>query len=317
VAGLLLTLLVTWFVLTVLLAAWTLWFQGYVYNEPAGEMYWRAPAAGGAVTFLLIVWVFLDYHPPGRYQALHEISPDDVKEYRELWVPTPEGKKELYKEIRVGVRGQPEYHREGRVGPRSRLPEHPPEILVREDDQYVAFLPDPNDKDLYRDERGRVMNAQYPGKVTTHRTGLLLGNLFLNLVLHPAVWFVSFWLLLRFQWPHALGLAAVCWLAMTLIVLPPLLDKTEKVARERSVPLGAMESNAHSAVAFGWCFFPSPLGRKGGGNHRSLDSSHRTPLPCTQERGEEEQGIASKCLETKTACSLTLCRLFGNFAEAF
>jgi hypothetical protein len=240
VLGLLLTLLVAWVVLTLLLAAWTLWFQGYIYNEPAGEMYWRAPAAGGALTLLFLIWVFLDYRALGRFHALHEINTDDEREYKELWVPTSDGKKELYKQVAIQPRGH-EYHKEGRVGSRSRLPDHPPEIIVREDDQYMTFRPDPKDKDRYVDDRGRVMEAQYPGKATTHRTGLLLANLFLNLVLHPAVWFVSFWLLLRFQWPHALGLAAVCWLATTLLILPPLLNKAENVARERSVPQGTID----------------------------------------------------------------------------
>ena len=43
-------------------------------------------------------------------------------------------------------------------------------------------------------------------------------------VLHLGVWFVCLWLLLRFQWSHALGLAAAVWLVLTLTFLPPLLQ---------------------------------------------------------------------------------------------
>src|SRR5581483_981803 len=51
VLSLLLVLLVLWLVLVIALAAWTIWFSGYLYSEPTGEIYWRAPAAGAAVLF--------------------------------------------------------------------------------------------------------------------------------------------------------------------------------------------------------------------------------------------------------------------------
>ena len=31
------------------LFAWTLWFQAYIYTEPATQLWWRAPAAGTAL----------------------------------------------------------------------------------------------------------------------------------------------------------------------------------------------------------------------------------------------------------------------------
>ncbi len=60
-------------------------------------------------------------------------------------------------------------------------------------------------------------------------------NLLLN-GLHLVVWFACLWLLLRFQWPHALGMALVCWLVVTVIVIPPLLNKAEVVAYQRHPP---------------------------------------------------------------------------------
>ena len=53
---------------------------------------------------------------------------------------------------------------------------------------------------------------------------------FLLNFLHLGVWFVCLWLLLRFQWSHALGLAIVFCLAMTLVVLPMLFTRTERAA---------------------------------------------------------------------------------------
>ncbi|HMC63794.1 MAG TPA: hypothetical protein VKI65_02535, partial [Gemmataceae bacterium] len=44
------------------------------------------------------------------------------------------------------------------------------------------------------------------------------------------------WLLLRFQWSHALGLAVVFWLVMTLLILPMLRTQMIKLAQQRATP---------------------------------------------------------------------------------
>ena len=66
------------------------------------------------------------------------------------------------------------------------------------------------------------------GEISTTRYGILFCNLLLNFA-HLLVWFLCLWLLLQFQWPHALGLALAFWLAFGLAVWP--------VLRER-VPMG-------------------------------------------------------------------------------
>jgi hypothetical protein len=71
------------------------------------------------------------------------------------------------------------------------------------------------------------------GVLSVFRWGLFLGNLFLN-ALFLGVCFVCLWLILRFQWTHALGFAAVLWLALSLAVVPMLLAKTQEVARQRA-----------------------------------------------------------------------------------
>src|SRR5439155_8961007 len=81
----------------------------------------------------------------------------------------------------------------------------------------------------YRDSRGRVMTEDAIGRLSTTRWGLLWGNLFLNLI-HFLLWFVCLWLLLRFQWSHALGLAVILWLIMTIFGVPALLAKVETAA---------------------------------------------------------------------------------------
>src|SRR4051812_20944743 len=95
VLSLILILLLLWFVLIVMLAAWSLFFQGYIYSEPSAEMYWRAPAAGSALFVFLTLWVIIDYRAPGRYLTLTEFSPYEYQEsYKELRIPTRDGKEE-------------------------------------------------------------------------------------------------------------------------------------------------------------------------------------------------------------------------------
>ena len=55
-------------------------------------------------------------------------------------------------------------------------------------------------------------------------------NLIVNL-LYGGVWFACLWLLLRFQWPHALLQALVAWIVTLLFVVAPLLNYAEHVAK--------------------------------------------------------------------------------------
>src|SRR5262249_10789620 len=77
---------------------------------------------------------------------------------------------------------------------------------------------------------GWAMGENNLGQPSIFRSGRLVANLLLNF-LHLAVWFLALWLLLRFQWGHALGLAIVIWLIMTLTVLPTLMSHTSEIAR--------------------------------------------------------------------------------------
>jgi hypothetical protein len=232
VLSLVLLTLLLMFVLTVVLTGWTLWFQGYLYSEPADGILWRGPAAGGALTLFLVLWMALAYRAPGRYGALHEVSGSDTVEFKELWVVNDEGKEEHF---RLGTR----YGKQ--------VPTRPAEVIVKEDGAKVSFKPERDadgkfkvrkigdvDEPLrYLDDRGRVMTEDQLGRVSVPRTGALLLNLLLNF-LHLGAWFACLWLLLRFQWPHALGLAVAFWLVTTLFVVPPVLSKAEAVAAQRA-----------------------------------------------------------------------------------
>ncbi len=240
--SLVLIVLLVWFVLSVILAAWTLFFQGYIYSEPVPDVWWRAPAAGTALALFLLVWVVLDYRAPGRYRALHEF--DFVKDEdppRELLI-VRDGKQETFQ-----LRKTAENRREYRNG-NAKLPSRPDKVIIVEGDQRYVFEPDrdarghfkpgPDDMLHYHDARGREMVEGFLGFVSTRQYGRLVANLLLNF-LHFVVWFLALWLLLRYQWAHAFGLAVVFWLVMTLFVLPLVLGQAEKVARDRAGPPAA------------------------------------------------------------------------------
>jgi hypothetical protein len=83
----------------------------------------------------------------------------------------------------------------------------------------------------YHQVDGRVRMEQL-GKVSTFRWGLFIANLLLNAI-HLALWFVCLWLLLRYQWSHALFLSLILW-GMATWALPLLLEKTQLVAQTKA-----------------------------------------------------------------------------------
>jgi hypothetical protein len=240
VTGLFGVYLLLWAVLVILFYVGTLWFQGYLYSEPVASVWWRAPAAGTLLALFLALWAWVDYRDPGRYVTLFLFSPTNEKDFPELTIVTHKDGRANETRYRLGknVQGLPEYRTVNR--PSKPLPSHPDAVIVREDDQDVKFEPERDENGkymvrqgqslLYRDERGRVMSEATLGHLSTFRWDLFLANVLLN-VCHLALWFGCFWLILRFQWSHALGLAIVCWLAMTLVIVPMLLGQVEEAAR--------------------------------------------------------------------------------------
>ncbi len=240
-------LLLFWLVVTVLLSAWSLWFGAYIYTEPTGGIVWRGPAAGAAITVVALLWVFLDYSSPGHFRPLWEVSStEQVRHYQELRVPIARGRDDVYK-LRPGTRN--DYRRaDGKT-----LPSTPPVIVVMEDDERYTFEPERDEQGnfkrhkvpggrsddplRYRDEKGRVMVEGSLGQIEAFRGGRFLANVLLNLAFVAAC-FLALWLLLAFQWPHALGQAVGLALVLLLFVMPPLLSRAESVARERAARTG-------------------------------------------------------------------------------
>src|SRR5262249_34353995 len=71
----------------------------------------------------------------------------------------------------------------------------------------------------YKDDEGRVLTLAdlRSGQVTRFRFGRFTLNFLLNAVF-LGLWFVCLWLLLRFQWAPALGLALGFWAVKLLAV---------------------------------------------------------------------------------------------------
>jgi hypothetical protein len=316
-----LILLILIFLLTVVVLGGVLWggtlfAQGALYSEPAGELYWRGPAAGAAVTLLLVAWTVADCATGGHVQVPPWVTLSESKEYPDLKAVTKEGKqekKEWYRYVRTAERGKREYRVGGRADG-APLPSRPEKVIIAElsPKEFKALLGDPKvaapanlkadaslqeewfrkydaDKDgylssdelkalwkapeiqadkeaakedpearfkqfdtdddetfeperdakgnfktelgqslRYLDARGRVMQEDDFGRVSVYRWDWFAWTALFN-VAHLAVWFVALWLLLRYQWTHALGGAVVLWLATSLIALPMLLGYAEQV----------------------------------------------------------------------------------------
>jgi hypothetical protein len=253
VLSLVLIVLVVFAVLSLLLAAWTLFFQGYIYSEPAEGIYWRGPAAGAALTLFLLIWIVLDYRSvekptdEGRYRPLHEFSPREIQTYNQLTILNQDRQKVLFTK-----QGNEYVSKGGR-----RLPERPLEIFAADKDgQEHDFKPQTDEKGNFKVEKGqrlRYYEVGYPerymeegslGQITIYHGGWMVMGLLLNFGF-LIVWFVSLWLLLRFQWSHALGLAFVAWL-ISLFVLPMLLTQVENVRKGNLPPPTAAAAAARN-----------------------------------------------------------------------
>jgi hypothetical protein len=221
-----------------------MFFQGYIYSEPVEAIYWRAPAAGAALTLYLCIWIALDYRSvenptdEGRYRPLHELSARETERYDKLTIPT----QDRSRKVLFTWQGKQYVNKSGQ-----RLPERPLEIIATDKEgQEHVFKPKTDDKgNFVKEENGRLryyeegnpkryMEEDYPGQITIYHFSWLVMGLFVNFGF-LVVWFLCMWLLLRFQWSHALGLAFAAWL-ISLFVLPMLLTQAEKVRKENLPP---------------------------------------------------------------------------------
>ena len=153
------------------------------------------------------------------------------KPFTEFWAEKG-GKETHYKMRRIpqGARTLREYVADD--GKRWPQQPRPDAILVQEkpDEPKARFEAKPGSdpaSPMYVDGRGRVLTVDDPGVYSLFRWGLVFKIIFLYGGL-LVVWFLSLWLLSRFQWTHALGLAMVLWLVTIILLMPLILEQVEK-----------------------------------------------------------------------------------------
>jgi hypothetical protein len=233
-------LFVLWFSLAVLLAAGSLAIQRYIYSEPSGHILWGAPAAAAVLTVFLAFWCFVNYRaadPKAKelpYGTLFTSSgsEDFGDPVRELWAEKAGVRTHYTRFTEPGVVPRYEYREASSQKP-WKHDKSIQAVIVKEGDskqpQEVRFVTN-YDAGRYEEEGGkRYMNMDNFGRIFTPRAARSFWMIVLN-ILHLGVWFLMVWLLLRFQWSHALGLAAVFWLAMTMLFVPQILDRVPRKA---------------------------------------------------------------------------------------
>jgi hypothetical protein len=253
---LLLIFLITFATLTVLLWAGTVFFQGYIYTEPSEQVYWQAPAAAGVLSLFLTLWCLLIANSEGAsttdipYNTIFSFSPR-VEKYKEavpvIWV-TREGEP---KPIRYDRVRDPQF--KGRVTYRDKAGKanwfRIKSLKTVTKDEEMVFEPpqekSTEDYQAFVSPDGWFMRVDDGGPTGVPEAfvwGRFFLSLFLN-ILHLAFWFLALWLLLRFQWGHALGLGFVMWLIMTLVILPMLLEQAALVAQRSTAPPTTRQSS--------------------------------------------------------------------------
>jgi len=209
--------------------------QGYFYTEPNPQLYWQAPTAGLVMGAFFAFWCMLDLGagtPPPvdvlqRFTARQDKYADPAREIVAVKKDGTKVKYRLQREAdRLGVRTN---YKDSADRYWPRFAPGVVAVEIPEDGKTVRYESEPADTGAYR----RFVNSEgwfiveYEGGPTgipeISRTGRLLANLTLN-ALHLVFWFLVLWLLMRFQWPHALGFAVCLWGLCTLMILPILID---------------------------------------------------------------------------------------------
>jgi hypothetical protein len=245
VLNLWLMLLVVTVSLMVLFWVGTLFLQSWIYTEATPGLAWQAPAAGAVMGGFFSLWCLLIAKSPDAnpsdipYDALHRFSArvDMVKKpVPELWAVKKNEEKVKYVAKAFADLGQTKYEYRDSKTQRPWNPSGVKAIELTHDGVQYRFEPSETETGAYpifvsdTGWRLRVFDSGPTGIPEIFRTGRFLANLLLNF-LHLALWFVCLWLLVRFQWSHALGFAFCLWLLFTLALLPLMLDYAARVPR--------------------------------------------------------------------------------------
>ena len=208
----------------------SLFIQGYFYESPSADLLWRAPAAAAAVTLFLAFFCLLAKKQ--EIDTLFRFSSAD-ETYFDQFDSVRNGKETHYKKKDKLTGGFADSQNHG--WERNTSEGVVDSIIVKEGDQRTVFkadlTPDGKPKEggkvvrfVEEGGKGRIISTDDLGVIVKPRPGVTFMMLLLNFA-HLLVWFLAIWLLLEYQWPHALLLALPLWAAMTLMVLPGMVDR--------------------------------------------------------------------------------------------
>jgi hypothetical protein len=220
--------------LAVLLYVGTLWLQAMIYSEPAAGLTWRAPVAAALLTGYFVLFHFLA-HGASPFNTLFSFTARQSKQFPEFRAILENHETQ---EFRLDPKDGTYKESNGKPWKRATADGIVEQIVAREKDDQgnekdVCFKVDlTSDHKFKKNSQTGLQEARYLevdgsremlessiGWVTTYRFWVFAGNVLLNFG-HLAVWFAAFWLLLRYQWTHALMLALVLWVPVTLLLLP-------------------------------------------------------------------------------------------------
>jgi hypothetical protein len=241
--------------------------QGWWYSEPSSGMFWRAPAAGAAIALFIGLWCFINvkWTDPARenvpfgHVTEFSFSEDSPPTGVPFFYSVKNGKTTVYVQQAATYDTQgrptggatytiPETKQPWKTGDAEGLvkevkipypdPDKPDDPKAHKTRDYKLVeppggRPEPGKYLTYKAEDGETITEVdvMSGKVSRTRWGLLFGYVLLHLLLFAVV-FAAMWLLLRFQWAHALGLSFIVFLVLTLGVFKPLFDLTHAAAKE-------------------------------------------------------------------------------------
>ncbi|HYV34233.1 MAG TPA: hypothetical protein VE988_00930 [Gemmataceae bacterium] len=238
--GLYFVLVVLFLVLTAVLWLMSQSLQSYLYTEPNGGFFWRAPAAAAVLTAFFWFWAMLNIWgseatPTGvaiPYGVLWEFSNriDVIAEP----VPQFESKRrtseqEVFK-LDKGLAGRVRYKRvdSDAVWDAAGVEW----VKFTHNGQHYDFRPDAERQDDYvvfvDANSGLEMREFEIGRVGYYSVSRVLVYFLLN-VAHLGVWLACFWPLLRFYFWHAIGLAFAMWLLFTVTILQGVFERAAGV----------------------------------------------------------------------------------------
>jgi hypothetical protein len=281
-----LILIITLVSLIAVLWGGTIFFQGFVYTEPSPSVFWRAPATAALLTFGFAIWCLSIALSSGAsttnipINTIFRFTPKEdmlrrpasnlwaIKADRKKTGPDKDGESVPYVSRRISDKLNSEKFQYVATG--DPHPWHSQGVIA------IEIQPTNDDAakirfNLVVIEAGRFelvdsKRAQYrhfasddgwemteyeegpTGMPVRFRWSRFFWNIFFN-VAHFVGWFLGLWLLLRFQWGHALGLAVVMWLIMTLLILPMMLGYAGEVSEARRTVTASLTQSMASRAA--------------------------------------------------------------------